>query len=117
MSLTGTILLALLGTVLLIRGAWYFAIPTIAGAVAFALNYNRLIGTLRQNSTSLPTGPTMSVADACAILGLPETASEEEIKAAHRRLIDQLHPDKGGNDYLAAQINAARDFLLKDRAA
>ena len=50
--------------------------------------------------------------EALLVLGLEEGASEEEIVQAHRRLIQKLHPDRGGNDYLASQINRARDILL-----
>ena len=38
---------------------------------------------------------------------------EEALQPAHRRLMTKLHPDHGGNDYLASKINTARDVLLK----
>ncbi|HFD12491.1 MAG TPA: molecular chaperone DnaJ, partial [Crenotrichaceae bacterium] len=55
----------------------------------------------------------MSVEQAYKILGLRKNASRKEIIAAHRRLMQKAHPDHGGSDELAAQINAARDVLLK----
>jgi curved DNA-binding protein CbpA len=39
-------------------------------------------------------------------------ASENDIKAAHHRLIASLHPDRGGTNYLAAKVNQARQVLL-----
>lgn len=54
----------------------------------------------------------MERADALAVLGLPESATKEQIIEAHRKLIQKVHPDRGGNDYLAGQINRARDILL-----
>ncbi len=53
---------------------------------------------------------------AYAILGLEPGASEEEIKAAYRRLMAKLHPDHGGTSFLATQLNRARELLLKRRA-
>lgn len=60
----------------------------------------------------------MSVNEALEILGLNGDIEKGEItlamiQDAHRRLIQKLHPDRGGNDYLAAKINQARDFLLQ----
>ena len=52
--------------------------------------------------------------EALAVLGLSEDATRDEIVAAHRSLIQKIHPDRGGNDYLAAKINEAKDFLMKD---
>jgi DnaJ homolog subfamily C member 19 len=56
----------------------------------------------------------MSRADALDILGLDPQPSRDEILAAHRRLIQKLHPDRGGTTYLAAQLNAAKERLLAD---
>jgi curved DNA-binding protein CbpA len=46
------------------------------------------------------------------VLGLKSGATREEIVDAHRKLISKLHPDKGGSDYLAAQINLAKKVLI-----
>jgi hypothetical protein len=54
----------------------------------------------------------MSTDQALQILGLKKGASIDDIRSAHRRLMKNLHPDHGGSDYLAAQINAAKDVLL-----
>jgi DnaJ-class molecular chaperone len=54
----------------------------------------------------------MSKAEALGVLGLSAGATEEEIIQAHRKLISRFHPDKGGSDYLAAQINQAKKILL-----
>ena len=59
-----------------------------------------------------PGGGRMSRQEALAVLGLAEGASEDEIRAAHRRLMRAAHPDGGGSDWLAARVNEARDVLL-----
>lgn len=55
---------------------------------------------------------SLSEQEALAILGLKPGASREEIVQAHKRMMQKVHPDRGGSDHLAAQINRAKDTLL-----
>lgn len=52
--------------------------------------------------------------EARAILGVDARADEATIRAAHRRLVLSVHPDRGGSAELARRVNAARDLLLRD---
>nr|WP_010130852.1 molecular chaperone DnaJ [Microbulbifer agarilyticus] len=58
--------------------------------------------------------PQLTLAEARKILSVPANASREEIIGAHRKLIQKFHPDRGGSDYLASRINAAKALLLKN---
>jgi hypothetical protein len=66
----------------------------------------------RAEPAAEPRSGAMTRAEALEILGLAEGADEDAIRAAHRRLMRSAHPDQGGSAWLAARINAARDFLL-----
>lgn len=66
----------------------------------------------RDGETPESYGEIMSRAEALAILGLAEGASADEIRQAHRELMKRVHPDRGGSDYLAAKINAAKAVLV-----
>jgi hypothetical protein len=65
-----------------------------------------------QNNRSASQQNAMSRKQACDVLGIKEDASKEDIIKAHKRMMQKVHPDRGGSDYLAAQINQAKETLL-----
>ena len=65
-----------------------------------------------QQNTAPPSDASLSVTQAYEILGLKQNATPDEIKKAHKLLMQKIHPDRGGSSYLAAQINAAKARLL-----
>jgi molecular chaperone DnaJ len=52
--------------------------------------------------------------DYYAVLGVPRTASQEEIKKAFRRLAAEHHPDKGGDAAKFKEVNAAHQVLTDE---
>ena len=95
-----------------LRGNFLVAVPAFTFGAGL-LGFNSFT-TRRQGSDAPPTpNLQMDKQQAYKILGLEVGASTDEIRNAHKRLQRATHPDAGGSTYLAAQINAARDLLLK----
>ena len=66
-----------------------------------------------EESASAETdSPSMDVGRACAVLGVNEDASKDEILDAYKRLIQHVHPDRGGSGYLTSELNEAKKVLL-----
>ena len=59
------------------------------------------------------SGP-MTKEEAYKVLGLEAGAAAADVRKAHRRLMQRLHPDLGGTSFLAARINEAKDVLLSN---
>jgi len=94
-------------------------IPLIARHIPHLL---RLLGlaksikstrTEQKNHSQAHSTVAMNKQKALGILGLQKDATKNDIINAHRRLMQKMHPDKGGSEELAAQLNQAKDFLLK----
>ncbi|WP_395672839.1 J domain-containing protein [Phenylobacterium sp.] len=98
--------------------AWLGVRQSWGGAVVLTVVGLWLLTATRQAAAPRAAAPPpsqarMSAAEARSILGVGEGAGPDEIKAAYARLMRLAHPDKGGTAGLAAQLNAARERLLK----
>jgi hypothetical protein len=61
-----------------------------------------------------PGSGAMTKEEAYKVLGLEAGAAAADVRKAHRRLMQRLHPDIGGTSFLAARINEAKDILLSN---
>jgi hypothetical protein len=90
------------------RGAWIFAAGLLALSIWLGVRA-RAIAAGKPAPRLMP----MSERRARALLGVSAEADVQEIQAAYLRLIRTVHPDRGGTAGLAAELNAARDRLLR----
>ena len=85
----------------------------ILAALILAAIYYIFFKPSPKSSRPAPPRARMPEDEAREILGVRADADAEAIRAAHRRLVTAVHPDKGGSAELTRRINAARDTLLK----
>lgn len=89
------------------------AIPILSRLWKAWRAYRWLRGKKQPPPTNKPKPASMAVDEAYQTLGLSAGASKKEIIKAHRRLIRDAHPDRGGSDEQAQRLNAAKELLLK----
>lgn len=129
-SALGAVILVLLMLAVTGRMHWFFAVigallPFARGLFGIGLQLlplwlrrkSRTGQTQGEHNHAYKPQSAMDIREALDILGLEGDIRRGEITAqmindAHRRLIQKMHPDRGGSDYLAAKINQARDLLL-----
>ncbi|MEQ8405361.1 MAG: DnaJ domain-containing protein [Oceanicaulis sp.] len=110
----------ILGALLTLRGLAVAGVPIITAALGFL--GVALRGGSKASGESAGggggsagrgrSGQAMTRKEAAQILGVPENAGEDAVRAAYRKMMKQVHPDAGGSDALAARVQEARDVLL-----
>lgn len=69
---------------------------------------------IREGLGVAPGPGAMTKEEAYEVLGLEAGAAPAQVREAHRRLMQRLHPDIGEASFLAARINKAKDVLLSN---
>jgi hypothetical protein len=103
------ILLTLGGAMIAVRGGWMIGIPAVLAGVAWYRGLSwRMFGLKSGQSEEFDLGK------ARWLLGVASHDDAERIRARHRQLIAENHPDRGGSEQRAMELNKARDVLLAD---
>lgn len=128
-SLAGAAIFLLITLAVTGRMHWLFAVigallPFMRGALGIGIQLLPLWLRRKTDQNTSNNNPPparqpldLSLDEAMQTLGLEGDLSSGEITPtmvndAHRRLIQKVHPDRGGNDFLASRVNRARDMLL-----
>ncbi len=103
------ILLGLAGAFLAARGNLIIGVAAIGVAVTWYRGLTwRLFGARAKQSDQY------GIDKARFMLGVSRFDNAERIRERHRALIAKNHPDTGGSDDRARELNEARDLLLRD---
>lgn len=103
------ILLGLAGAFLAARGNLLIGVAAIGVAVTWYRGLTwRLFGTKAKQTDQY------EIDKARFMLGVSRFDNAEYINERHRALIAKNHPDTGGSEERAKELNKARDLLLRD---
>ena len=103
------ILLTLGGAMIALRGGWMIGIPAMLAGVAW---YRGM--TWRMFGLKSVQSEEFGLSKARWLLGVSANDDADRIRARYRHLIAQNHPDTGGSEDRAMELNKARDVLLND---
>jgi len=108
-----------LNVITAIIGSIVALIPKVAGYLRYLPVISKLYSSATQqgkpnaqHQQATRNSGDMDKDEALKVLGLEPGASREQVLAAHKRMMQKVHPDRGGSDHLASQINKAKDTLL-----
>jgi len=119
-------LYALLGlaVLLVMSGKLHWVAGAIAAAFPLILRFSPLFMRgvpflkrqydKRQATAPDVSSPFMDSKKALQVFGFKTLPEEDKIVQRHRELMQKNHPDRGGSDFIAAQINQAKDVLLAE---
>jgi hypothetical protein len=108
------LLLGLAGAFLAARGNLIIGVAAIGVAVTWYRGLTwRLFGTKANQSDQYAVDPS-EIDRARFMLGVSRFDDADYIKERHQALIAKNHPDTGGSEERAKELNAARDLLLRD---
>ncbi len=106
---------ALVGVNLCRGGNWIFGGGLIVAALAWS--GSKIFGARKAETEENRKPRNFELDRARSLLGIAEGADQATINAAWRSRLTEHHPDRGGDEELARQINRARDILLKELEA
>ncbi len=113
------IILGLVALFLFSRGLFpQGAITTaIAGFLGRGFLRKMIASKFKQSSDSLSSPDPIpdDVIQARALLGVKADDDDATIKRKYRKLLEEHHPDRGGDEDYARAINLAKDTLIKYR--
>ena len=107
--------IALVGVNFLRGGSWMIGGGLIFAAAAFG--GTKLLGGSKDEPEELRKPRDFELDRARSLLGVDNKADQAAINEAWRQRLAEHHPDRGGDEQLASQINRARDILLDDLEA
>ena len=106
------VVVALVGVNFLRGGSWMIGGGLILAAAAFG--GAKLLGSDNAEIEEKRKPRDFELDRARSLLGVDQMADRAIINEAWRQRLAEHHPDRGGDEELARQINRARDILMED---